>query len=378
MPPQKIFFLSVMNGAAWGGSEELWYQTALYCATKGFEVGVCCFEWQEKKNKLKKLEETGCILYLLPGKEETKKQGLFSSSRLNRNISSIPLEDFDIVIVNQGGWKDVAYSPFSKLYSRLKKYVLLFHNYNHYEKLSSTRKNTLRQWLDHAHKNLGATLKIFEGLEKIYGISVPRQQKLFNPLTISMPGIMEKYPPLKNGYYQFSVLAALDIERKAQDVLIRAFADPAWKERKVQLHFYGEGKDKAALEKLLKEMNAEKNIFIHGNAPDYVSALRNSHVVLQITHIDAMPITVLEAMAMAKPLVVSNVGDMPLWITEKRNGWICPHVTKATILQTLEKLWEARDKWAQMGMQSFLKFKEDFPAKPVEYFLEQTGIITSR
>jgi hypothetical protein len=74
--------------------------------------------------------------------------------------------------------------------------------------------------------------------------------------------------------------------------------------------------------------------------------------------------------------VVSNVGDMPLWVTEKHNGWICPQVTKATILQTLEKLWEARADWAQMGANSFLKFQTDFPANTLAYFLKQAGILT--
>ena len=50
---------------------------------------------------------------------------------------------------------------------------------------------------------------------------------------------------------------------------------------------------------------------LHGFMFNYKEAIRESHLVLQITHIDAMPITVMDSLAMARPVIVSNVGDMP-------------------------------------------------------------------
>lgn len=373
---KNILFLSVMNGAPWGGSEELWYRAALSCTGRGINTAVCCFNWDEKKQKLKTLKDAGCKLYLLPGKQETKKQLITAKGKLIRTIASIPFEDFDLVIVNQGGWKDIAYSPFQDLYKRLREYVLLFHNYNLKEKFSSGKQNSLQQWVYGAKKNLGASLKIFHAMEDRYKMTVPRQQKLFNPLTITMDyGEQEKYPLLQNGNYIFSVLAALDIERKAQDVLIHSLSYMKWKERNWELHFYGEGKDKSLLEKLVAKLKMGKKILIHGNAKDYKKALSDSHLVLQLTHIDAMPITVIEAMAMAKPLVVSAVGDMPVWVKENENGWISEKVNTASILQTMEKAWNKREDWKKMGEKSLQVFKKNFPENPVDYFLKQVRVI---
>ncbi|MDZ4793338.1 MAG: glycosyltransferase family 4 protein [Bacteroidota bacterium] len=372
---KKILFLSVMNGSAWGGSEELWYQAALWTARHGYPVAVCCFDGEGKSNRLEKLAQAGCSLFLLPGKVETKKQMLLGKIKLNKAIAEVPFEEYDKVIVSQGGWKDVTHGPFKKLYRRLKEYVLIYHNYNIHEKFSLHKFSLLQKWAGKSEKNLGDTPKIFQALEEAYSLHIPRQEKLFNPLTFATPEKATAYPETLNGKYILAVFSALDIERKAQDVLIRALSGEAWRHRNWELHLYGEGKDKELLQQLIQELQLQSSIFLYGNASDYREAIRQSHLVLQITHMDAMPITVMDSLAMARPVVVSNVGDMPFWIKENVNGWVTNAVTPEAIQQTLEQAWQKRDRWSAMGEESFRIFRQDFPSNPVQFFLQQTGII---
>ena len=112
-----VLFLSVMNGSAWGGSEELWFQSALWLAKNKCKVGVCCFNWPEKKDKLQQLSRAGCELYLLPGKKETRT--FLGKWKLNRILKAGSFKNYEKIIVNQGGWKDLAYAPFTGLYKKL-------------------------------------------------------------------------------------------------------------------------------------------------------------------------------------------------------------------------------------------------------------------
>lgn len=372
---KNILFLSVMNGSSWGGSEELWYQAALWTARYGYHTAVCCFDNEGKSTKMDELKAAGCKLFLLPGKEEVKKQPLLGKIKLNKAVAEVPFEEYDKVIVSQGGWKDVAHSPFKKLFRRMKDYVLIFHNYNVNEKFNFRKFMSLQKWADNAMKNLGDTPKIFHALEDAYSLSIPNQEKLFNPLTFETPETVATYPPTVEGKYIFSVFAALDTERKAQDVLIRALADPTWKKRNWELRLYGEGKDKEMLQKLITDLHMEQKILLKGNAVNYREAIAESHLVLQITNIDAMPITVMDSMAMARPLVVSNVGDMDSWVKENENGWVTDNVSAAAIGMTMEEAWNQQYEWPVMGKRSFEIFRKEFPAKPVEYFLKQTGIL---
>ncbi len=372
---KSILFLSVMNGSAWGGSEELWYQAALTTARKGYTTAVCCFDWKKKSGRIKELEKAGCRLFLLPGKKKIKPQSILGKTRLRKALAKVPFEEYDKVIVSQGGWKDVAHAPFSKLYLRLKDYTLIYHNYNVDAKFHSRRSKLMKEWVERASKNLGDTLKIFQVLEQAYSLCIPNQEKLFNPLTFDPPATATAYPPTEAKYI-FSVFAALDTERKAQDILLRALVLDDWRNRNIELHLYGEGKDKELLQEMITELQLHPIATLKGNATDYREAIKQTHLVLQITHIDAMPITVMDSLAMARPLVVSNVGDMPSWINENENGWITDAVTVESIGETLAKAWASRDNWPAMGERSFTIFQKNFPADPIAYFLRQCGILS--
>jgi len=371
----SVLFLSVMNGAAWGGSEELWYHSALWTVRHGIETAVCCFDWPGKKGKIKQLEEAGCTVLLLPGKRDGTTSPFLRDLRIRRRLAKVPFEKYDKVIVNQGGWKDLAYDPFKKLFTRLKDFIIIYHNYNANERLSATRATILQHWVNRADQNTGVTLEIFRVMEDVYKLKIPRKEKLFNPLTIDIPKVATAYPVIKHGNYILSVLAALDTERKAQDILLKSLAHPSWQNRNWELHLYGEGKDKALLKELVAALQLQEKVFVHGNAVNYQEAVRESNLVLQITHIDAMPISVIEAMAMARPLVVSKVGDMPIWVKENINGWVTDSVTVDAVQQVLEKAWQHRKDWEKMGEASYSIFRKNFPVNPVEYFLRQAGII---
>ena len=47
----SVLFISLMNSTAWGGSEEIWYKSALHLAGKNQNVGVCCFNWEGKEER---------------------------------------------------------------------------------------------------------------------------------------------------------------------------------------------------------------------------------------------------------------------------------------------------------------------------------------
>ncbi|HVF98116.1 MAG TPA: hypothetical protein VM871_12375, partial [Flavisolibacter sp.] len=132
---RSLFFLSVMNGAPWGGSEELWYRTALRAANQGYRVGCAFYEWDEKKEKTEALQKAGCRVYLLPNKGRRKAnlaeriQYKLSKWQLKRIIPSIPFQDYELVVVNLGGLE--IYTPAWRDALRyLPAYVLLFHSYS--------------------------------------------------------------------------------------------------------------------------------------------------------------------------------------------------------------------------------------------------------
>jgi glycosyltransferase involved in cell wall biosynthesis len=355
-----------MNGSAWGGSEELWFKTAIYLATHGNKVACAVHDWKEKEERLKKLESLGCKVYRLQNKKKIKasfikkpylKQQL--KIQLRKTINSLPVNDYELVIVNQGGF-EVCTQPWKTFYKRLNRCALLFHNYNEQQKFSPAQKKSLSLWTDKAASNLFAANKMHKVLQKQIGHEIKNASVFINPLSFEPPKTTTPYPPLKEGNYILSIFAALDVNRKAQDKLIRILSAQKWKDRPWQLHLYGEGNDKFLLQKLINTSGLQHKVFLKGHTSNVVLAIQQTHMVLQITNIDAMPLSVMEAMATSRPLVVSRIGDMSLWIQEDENGWVCD-TDETAIDACLEKAWQARDGWAEMGRKSFLFFQEKFP-----------------
>ncbi len=97
--------------------------------------------------------------------------------------------------------------------------------------------------------------------------------------------------------------------------------------------------------------------------------MKDTHLVLQLSDIDAMPLSVVEAMAMSRPLVVTRIGDMPLWVHENENGWVSD-TDPGPIDEVLENAWQSRERWEEMGKASFRIFKEKFPDSAEQSFIK--------
>jgi glycosyltransferase involved in cell wall biosynthesis len=373
----SIFFISLMNGLPWGGSEELWYRSALYAAKKGWKVGCATYHWKEKEERIEQLARAGCSIYWLPNEGRSKAslseklKYKLTQFRLRQFIKTLPVKEYDTVVVNQGGFE--IFTPAWKNYFRhLDHYALLFHNYNKNEQWRSLKQMAVRNWVSKAYINLFASEQIRITLQQQLGISITNSATLINPITISPPANITPFPTA-TGEYIFAMFAALETNRKAQDNLVKALSSDKWKKRSWQLRLYGEGKDRTKLEKLVRENKLGNKVFLKGHTNNITQEIIAAHLILQITHKDAMPISVVEALAFSRPVIVSEVGDMPVWIKEEINGYISKDASIESIDVTLEKAWNDRDRWPEMGRKSFEIFKEKYPAALEETFLEQLG-----
>jgi glycosyltransferase involved in cell wall biosynthesis len=348
-----------MNGAGWGGSEEQWYQLALYYAKKKINTTAVFFDWPEKAAKIKALQDAGCHVYLLPQKNKS----LLYKWKLRRQLNKISFQEFDHAFINQGGWEDLLHAPFKKLYQKLPPYILCFHNYQTGSRLSAKKLILIKSWVKNAMLNISDAQKTFNVLESNFNLNILRKKVMYNPIIFPVPSSASPYP--KNEIMQFVMLAALDTERKAQDILIKTLSSQKWIERNWVLHLYGDGPDRHALEQLIHLKKLQEKIFLKGHTNKVQEVLLQTNLVLQCTHIDAMPISVTEAMAMARPCMVSYIGDMPLWVNDQ-NGFICHDVSTFSLDETLDKAWESKHHWEGLGKEAFLTFKKMYPEPYIE------------
>ncbi|HUC81412.1 MAG TPA: glycosyltransferase, partial [Flavisolibacter sp.] len=339
-------------------------------------VGCAFYEWPQKAERIEKLKAAGCELYLFSNKGREKRtfaermQYKLTKRRVRQHSKALPMANYDTTVINLG-YLEIVALYWKHFFQYVSNYTLLFHVHSDDDPVKPKQKELLRKWLLNAKHNLFASERSKTFFEQQLSISIPNAGILINPITFQPPQGLTAYPPLQNSNYVWVMLATLETRRKAQDNLVKALSSQKWKERNWLLNLYGGGESEQKLKTLIAENGLGEKVLLKGHTKDVKGALGEAHLLLQITHIDAMPLAVVEAMAMAKPLAVSDVGDMPKWIEENRNGWIAPDASVAAIDTVLEKAWQSREKWEEMGKASFTLFKEKFPQSPEQYFLEQ-------
>lgn len=368
---RSILFISAMNGDPWGGSEEFWHRLAIWMAQNGYRVGCCFFTWPKgKQDKIAALQEAGCEVHLLPNPKQAANpfHKIIVRRKAFKMLRRLCRQQWDITCINQGAYEDVTHRPFRFLYKYLGKFVLIYHNYNEKHRLSKSRIKNLDSWTSKAKMNLGAAARIFESVKNVSGSTVPNQQVLINPLTIRYLPEATDWPEMDEDRYVFTMVGQLDIRRKAQDVLVKALASQKWKERNWILYLYGNGDDMQHIKVLIHENGLDDKIKLMGFTRHVNVVLQKTHLLLQLTHIDAMPLSVTEAMNMARPCIVSRVGDMPVWIGHGKNGYIADAVTEAGIDEAMEQAWQNKENWKEMGLEAHKSFIARYPQPYEKYY----------
>ena len=85
---------------------------------------------------------------------------------------------------------------------------------------------------------------------------------------------------------------------------------------------------------------------------------------------EGMPIALLEAMAVGKPVLTAKVGGIPHVIHEPENGIVLDKVDVAQVAQALRRLFGAPQQWAEVGRHNAVYAKDRFEAQVVTAEIE--------
>jgi len=113
--------------------------------------------------------------------------------------------------------------------------------------------------------------------------------------------------------------------RKGQDVLLDAM--PAiWDARpEAELHLFGDGDLRPALEARLRTLGPDASrVFLHGHVPAPYRALPDYDLLVLPTRSDNQPVAIVEAMLAGMPIVSTTVGGIPEMIDQAGCGETVP------------------------------------------------------
>jgi len=137
-------------------------------------------------------------------------------------------------------------------------------------------------------------------------------------------------------------------------------------QNRVQFLFIGDGPHRKRLEEAIRtDKKLNSNVKLLGYVQNVGDFLRESDVFVLPSYYEGMPISLLEAMACAKPVVATNVGDVPDVIENEFNGLLVEPGSPIALADAIDKLLSDPEYSRKLAINGYETVKALFDIKVV-------------
>ena len=364
----KLAFVSTMSNVPWGGSEELWAGAAARLADSGHDVSSLVTRWPSTPAGIESLRARRVRIEHFPRSGPVGR----ALSRLSGRQRGAPYRRFlgkikpAFVVVSQGGTGDgvncmlecaergIPYAPIVQANSEL-------------------------WWPEDGVRNLW--IRAYRGARRIFfvshnnaellecqlGLRLDNKVVVSNPWNIRIPDSTSW--PLDNGGYRLACVARLDIHAKGQDLLLRSLARAKLTSQGGRVSFFGNGAQIDGLRSLATFLGLA-NVSFEGQVSDINAVWGAHHLLVLPSRFEGSPLALNEAMWCGRPSIVTDVGGNRELCEDGVTGFVCRAPQVGLLAEALDRAWEARARWKEMGAAARASIDSKAPRDPVGAFCE--------
>jgi glycosyltransferase involved in cell wall biosynthesis len=357
---KKILIMSTCY-IDWGGSEELWAKSVPYLQNSGFRIivykryinrlhkefadlagkGVILTDHSSTSGRAARLADKG---WRIARSVYAKLKGLPLRDDEDKSFAR-NLEDFrpSLVVISQGINFDGLRYAYQCLLRNIP-YVIVCQKAVDFYWPNSTDRDYMTRALLHARKCFFVSKHNYRLTEEQFGVRLPNGEVVFNPVKLPRHGI--PYPPADRGY-KLACVARLFLLDKGQDILLRILAEDKWKDRPVKVSFIGSGDDLEGLRAMARLLNVN-NIDFTGQVSNMEEIWREHHALILPSRSEGLALSVVEAMAAGRPVIVTDAGGNAELVEEGVTGFI-GKADRESLANAMERAWNSRNIWESMG-----------------------------
>jgi glycosyltransferase involved in cell wall biosynthesis len=371
----KIAIISMIR-ESWGGSEELWYAMALEAIRQGHTVIHLSFDFPVLHSRLRDLEKAGAILYHRPGyfppdmparKRQIRLVVNFVKKKLNNPFRRVFRHRPDIVLYNGTCYSIAEELPLLKAIGKYRPtfYLLGHFNADTDSSMPEGKRRILVQAYEQARKVFFITYGNWQIAERQLCYAIPNGSVVRNPVNMPNTGMIE-WP---RGAVQMATVGNLLTVHKGQDMLLSVLRRQEWQNRDWTLNIYGDGSDRSYLERLVIFFGLQDRVVFHGKTDDIRAVWAGCHLLVMPSHMEGMPIAIVEAMLCGRPTVTTDVGGVREWVEDGISGFIACSATVPALSEAMERAWHDQARWEEMGRNAHQKAMTLYDPEPGKTFL---------
>ena len=186
-------------------------------------------------------------------------------------------------------------------------------------------------------------------------------------------------PPAGAGPALITFIGRLS-EQKGVDILLEAAKRLDAQQVRFKLWLVGDGPLRARLEQQVRELRLENKVHFWGWQENVAQYLQASDLFVLPSRYEAMPISLLEALACGLPVVVTKVGENETIVQAEANGLLVAPENAAELAEALARLINSADLRQEMAKNALSlarQFDEVTTAKQVEKVYQRFLLIKS-
>lgn len=136
-----------------------------------------------------------------------------------------------------------------------------------------------------------------------------------------------------------------------------------------RLALIGDGPLRSPLQELSRTLGISERVCFHGFRSNPLPWLAAADMLALPSLTEQCPVVILEAMALARPVMASRTGATPSLVVAEQTGWVITPGYASDWRRCLELAWQQREQWPAMGRAARARLDADFSiAKTAEQY----------
>ena len=366
----------------WGGSEELWAKSIPFLKAEGIH-DITVFkntinrvhpEWVKLEKlgvKFRELEPHYTLLKGIGIKLKNALYRIYDKLGLVTYNWNKPAELFynkikqlrpDLVLVSQAiNFDGLVYA--NQCYKLNIPYTIVSHKAVDFYWPQASERVYMRDTMVNARKCLFVSAHTRRVTEEQFAVKLTNSDLVFNPVKTHVEPL--PFPDVTNGY-RLACIGRLFVLDKGQDMLLRILAQPKWRERDITLVFIGTGPDLEGLTEMAKFLQLN-NVKFAGYMGDLKGIWTNHHALIMPSRSEGLPLTIIEAMSLGRPVITTNAGGNNEIIQNGVTGFV-GEANEFDFEKTMDMAWAKREEWAGIGIKAAQYIADTIPECPERLF----------